>query len=116
MKVRTILLALTLAGCTDNWIDPAGLHHDGEAMALNDGREIRLIVKSLDDIQREFAGTIADNPDRLAYAINFPQHCLVVVPPARYPNDPEWAAILWHELRHCAEGAYHKTATAPPRP
>ena len=115
MRFLACLLAAGLAGCaTDPWTDPAGLHHDGETMATTEGREIRLVIKPLAEIQQDFAGTIAENKDRWAYAINFPQWCVITAPPSRFPQDAEWAAILWHELRHCFEGGYHPKRAPPP--
>ena len=108
MSPRAAFLALALAGCADNWIDPGEYRHDGQVMVLTGDRDVRLMIRSVEQIGADFAGTIVENPDRFAYNIDFPQYCLIAMPPARFPRDPDWAAMLWHELRHCAEGAWHE--------
>ncbi len=46
--------------------------------------------------------------DAYAFAlIDSGPFCQVFLPKPLGPSDHTWQTLLWHELRHCAEGNYH---------
>jgi len=100
MRIASLLLLPALGACTPAYCDPSGACHPQAALGMDRPVLLRLMNKP---------NSIYPGEGR-AYAFALPESgpfCQVFLPEPSGPQDNEWQSLLWHELRHCAEGEYH---------
>lgn len=104
--IPLVITGCLLTGCAaqgnlrSQLCDPSGLCHSDTPLALAKPVLIRTVADpgQLHPKQK----------DAYAFAlIDSGPYCQVFMPQASGPYDARWHSLLWHELRHCAEGNYH---------
>lgn len=106
-----------LTGCTPaGFCDPSQLCHPDKPLALNRPVLLRFgTPEEIDQKRKQMEKSIKERDPTLAsgkssyFAFTQPEGpwCQAYLPYPEGWSDTRFWTLLWHELRHCGEGAYH---------
>lgn len=113
--IPSFLSLLMLLGCSNlPYQDITGLSHPNKKLNVLKTKVIILRFDTKESIKLRYielnhGKNLRDNDETVfAFATFNEGTCSIYLPYPEGPKDADWQGLLWHELRHCYEGDYHR--------